>query len=286
MSVVYLNGAYLDRDQARVSVLDRGFLFGDGVYEVIPAYAGRAFLLDRHLERLARSLAAVGIEPPLQRGQWRAIVDTVLTRNGGGDQSVYLQVTRGVAEREHVLSAPVPPTVLVMSRALPGGPPAPVRAVTRADLRWDRCDIKAIALLANVMLRQDAAAAGAYEAIMVRDGHLTEGAASNVFVVSAGRVCTPAHASELLAGITRDVLVELLRGAGVPVHEGVVSETQLHAADEIWLTSSTREVVPVIELDGRAIGGGHPGPRWRQAWQLYQACKAAAGAGASHEAHG
>ncbi len=227
----------------------------------------------------------MGIEPPLQCGQWHAIVDTVLTRNGGGDQSVYVQVTRGVAEREHVLSAPVTPTVLVMSRALPGGPPAPVRAVTRADLRWDRCDIKAIALLANVMLRQDAAAAGAYEAIMVRDGHLTEGAASNVFVVSAGRVCTPAHSSELLAGITRDVLVELLRGAGVPVREGAVAEAQLHTADEIWLTSSTREVLPVIELDGRAIGGGRPGPRWRQAWQLYQACKAA-GAGAAHEAHG
>ncbi len=273
MSTVYLDGTFVPRDEARISVLDRGFVFGDGVYEVIPAYSGAPFRLEQHLARLAASLAAIEIPPPLAPEAWRDVIATVLTRNGGGDQSVYIQVTRGVAERDHAPPAGLRPTVLVMSKPMPVAVPAPVAAISRPDIRWQYCDIKTTALLANVMLRREAAAEGAYETILLRDGRLTEGAASNVFVVSAGHVRTPPRSNEILAGITRDLLLELLREAGVQVEEAQVSEAELRTADEIWITSSTREIVPVTMLDGAPVGAGVPGAMWRQATALYQACK-------------
>ncbi|MGE0384206.1 MAG: aminotransferase class IV [Gammaproteobacteria bacterium] len=275
MSLVYLNGEFLERGQARVPVLDRGFVFGDGVYEVIPVYAGMPFRFAEHLRRLGRSLDAVGIgfDPP--GPDWDEIVTTLIQANGGGDQSVYLQVTRGVAERDHVLAEAIAPTVLVMTKPLAPPAPLPVATITRDDFRWQRCDIKAIALLGNVLARREAAAAGAYEAIFLRDGLLTEGAASNVFVVSDGTVRTPPVSNHLLAGITRDLVLELLRGASIPVQEAAVTRASLEGAQEIWLTSSTREILPVSHLDGRQVGGGAPGPLWSRANALYQDCKRA-----------
>ncbi len=273
----YLNGAVLPLAEARIPVLDRGFIFGDGVYEVIPVFGGRLFRLKEHLARLAASLAAVRIPRPLTDGEWSAVLEDLVARNGGGDQSVYLQVTRGVARRDHVLPGPVSPTVFAMSSPhTPPPEPDPVGAVTREDIRWRYCHIKSIGLLPNVLLRLQAADAGAYEAILIRDGHVTEGAASNVFAVHGGVVSTPPKGPELLPGITRDLIVELLHAARLPCHETPIPAERLASADEIWLTSSVREVLPVTTLDGRPVGSGRPGPLWRRTVALYQAYKARA----------
>ncbi|RME34437.1 MAG: D-amino acid aminotransferase [Gammaproteobacteria bacterium] len=274
MSTVWLNDRFLPAEQARVSVLDRGFLFGDGVYEVIPVYGGRPFRLQRHLRRLERSLAAVGIDNPATRDQWTARIDELVERNGGGDQGVYLQVTRGVAPRQHVPEGELEPTVLLMSNPLPPRSGiARVSAVTLPDDRWGHCDIKSIALLASVLLRIRARGEGAGEAILLRDGELTEGAASNVFTVLDGVVVTPPVSPRLLPGITREVLLELLRKAGIEAEERPVSEQELRNAREIWLTSSTQEITAVTMLDGREIGDGRPGPTCRRADELYQEYK-------------
>lgn len=268
--VVYLDGELVALERAKVSVLDRGFLFGDAVYEVIPVFGGRPLRLDAHLARLARSLAAIGIAEPLSRERWREVIEDLVRRHGGGDQIVYLQVTRGVAEREHVLHAPVEPTVLVMSR--PGAAPSarPVTAITCEDIRWHRCDIKSTALAANVLLRQRAAARGAYEAILLRHGEVTEGAASNVFAVIDGTVCTPPVSNLLLPGVTRDLVLELATAHGLPQRQAPIDAQALRDAQEIWLTSSTRGILPVVELDGRPVGDGAPGPFWRRAHALYE----------------
>lgn len=277
--IVHLNGRLLPIEEACVPVLDRGFIFGDGIYEVVPVYGGRPFRLEEHLDRLERSLSAVRIDNPLTRPQWRALFTDLIERNPGDDRSVYLQITRGVAKRDHAFPKGVRPTVFAM--VTPIAPPDPalaergVPAITRLDTRWARCDIKAITLLANVLARQEAIDAGAAESIFLRDGLAVEGSASNLFAVSSGRIATPPKDNTLLPGITRDVVVELARANGMPVEERAIPEAELRAADELWVTSSTKEIVPVTALDGRPVGDGRVGPVWRHMNALYQDFKTA-----------
>lgn len=279
MSIVYLNGAYLPEEQALVPVTDRGFLFGDGVYEVIPAYGGHLLRLDDHLRRLQHSLDGIRLTNPMTAGQWHELLEQLLKRNpeAGQDLSVYLQVTRGVARRDHAFPQGVSPTVYASVSAItPLGKELfdhGLSAITVADIRWQRCDIKAITLLPNVLMRQQAIDAGAADAILVRDGQVTEGAASNVFIVSAGAVITPPKGQYLLPGITRDLVLELVQSEGLVLREAFFSPETMANADEIWLTSSTREVVAVTRLDGHPVGTGRPGPVWARIYERYQQLK-------------
>jgi len=271
VTIAYLNGEFQPLEDTRISPLDRGFLFADGVYEVIPVYAGRLFRPDAHLDRLERSLASIRIEDPLGRTGWNALLDGIIERNDGGHQAVYLQVTRGVAAREHGFPGNVAPTVFAMTRILDGDPQIlPIDAVTRPDIRWTRCDIKSVALLPNVLMRQEAADASAAEAILIRDGLVTEGTATNVFVVQGNAVSTPPDSPHILGGITRELLKELMNGAGIECRDEPVTETALRAAREIWLSSSTKEVTPVVRLDGKPVGAGVPGPLWERIHGLFQ----------------
>lgn len=274
MTIAYLNGNFLPLEDAHISVLDRGFIFGDGVYEVIPVYAGKLFRLQEHLQRLERSLAAIELSNPLSQAQWQDLLETLIEKNGNGDQSIYLQVTRGVAPRNHNFPAVIKHTVFMMSQ--PFKDPEPllgVKAITRADNRWQRCDIKAISLLSNVLLRQQAVEVGAVESILIRDGYITEGAASNVFIVKQGVVITPPEGAFILTGVTRDLILEVLQHAQIPCQVENISETQLRQADEIWVTSSTREIVPIITLDDQPVGDGKRGAMWQTTWDLFQAYK-------------
>ncbi|QXP85241.1 D-amino acid aminotransferase [Methylococcus sp. ANG] len=267
--LVYLNGEFLPLDQARVSVLDRGFLFGDGVYEVIPVYGGRPLRLGEHLRRLDDSLRGIRMTSPLSRAEWAEIVGRLI--DGVNDQSVYLQVTRGAGPgRDHSIPVGVWPTVFAMSSPIAQVPAAGARAITLDDIRWRWCNIKAITLLPNVLLRQEAVDKGCAEAVLVRDGHVTEGTASNVFAVIDGVIVTPPKGPELLPGITRDLVLELAQADGLRARERRIGLEEFRGADEIWITSSTREVLPVIELDGRPVGRGTPGRVWERVSVLYQ----------------
>jgi D-alanine transaminase len=274
---VYLNGEFMPLAEAKVSVLDRGFIFGDGIYEVIPVYGGRLFRLPHHLQRLDHSLQAIRLANPLSHPQWQALLEELIARNGGGDQSLYLQLTRGVSERDHRFPVNTPPTVFAMSTplAVTQEAPLPSRAITVEDIRWQLCHIKSVALLPNILLRQQALDAGADEAIMVRDGEVTEGTASNIFVVRDGCVTTPPTGHLLLPGITRDLVVELCQRHQIPCQEQRLDEEALRQADEIWLTSSTREIVPVVELNQQPVANGRPGPIWEEISRHYQAYKRA-----------
>ncbi|WP_018873409.1 D-amino acid aminotransferase [Thioalkalivibrio sp. ALJ16] len=283
MSIAYFNGEYLPLDAVRISPLDRGFLFGDSVYEVIPSYGGRFFLLEQHLQRLERSLAAIRLASPHEPSQWRERLEGLLQRNGDPatpDLGIYLQVTRGVAPRDHAFPAEAQPTILAM--VSPIRPLSEtirdqgVAAVTAPDQRWAHCDIKATTLLANVLARQGATEQGAQEAILLRDGQVTEGAASNVLVVVDGEVITPPLAATVLPGVTRSLVLKLARSAGYPVAERNLSEHELRRADEVWLTSSTREVLPVTRLDDQPVGDGRPGPVWQRIHAAYQVAKSGA----------
>jgi len=276
-SIVYLNGEYLPLDQACVPVLDRGFIFGDGVYEVIPVYGGKAFRLQHHLQRLKNSMQAVRLTNPHTDEEWSTIINDVVTRNNGGDQSIYLQITRGVARRDHRFPGDATPTVFVMSNLFEAVPKEQlehgVNAITLDDIRWQYCSIKSIALLPNILLRQQAVEQGAAEAILLRNGEVTEGAASNVFIVKDGVIITPPKTDCLLPGITRDLLVEQANEHGLAVKETNIKQTDLETADEIWLTSSTKEILPVTQLNGQTVGSGKPGTVWQQMYALYQAYK-------------
>lgn len=277
MSTVYLNGAFVAREKASVSVLDRGFLLGDGVYEVIPAYRGKLFLLEAHLNRLQASLDEIAIGNPMSNEQWSAMLNELVAQNGSGDLSVYLQVTRGAAERDHAFPENTPPTIFAMANPIQPTDPQlyenGVSAHVMDDNRWIRCNIKSISLLPNVLLRQSAIEQGFAEAILVRDGMVTEGAASNVFAIIDGTVYTAPPGPYLLTGITRDLVVELLSQGHIPFKHQSFSRDQLLAAEEVWVTSSTKEVVPVTSLDGQPVGTGKPGAVWKQVSELYKEYK-------------
>lgn len=272
--LVYLNGEYLPLNEAKVSVLDRGFIFGDGVYEVIPAYGGKALRFEHHMQRLQNSLDAVRISNPLSNEQWLEIISKLIAETGSEDQSIYLHITRGVASRDHQFPDEAKPTVFVMSNILqPVNPKLlqeGISAVTLDDFRWQHCNIKAIALLPNILLRQQAVEKDSMEAILIRDGNMTEGAASNLFIVSNGVIKTPPKDNKLLPGITRDLIVELAESHNMPAEEIVISEKEFLAAEEIWLTSSTKEVLPVTKLNEQPVGNGKPGAIWQDMYQKYQ----------------
>lgn len=273
---VYLNGVFLPLAQATIPVLDRGFMFGDGVYEVIPVYNGQAFRLDEHIQRLQASLAAVRIRNPLTTVAWRAMLLQLIAENKAlQDQSLYLQVTRGVAPRDQAFPPEsVAPTVFAMSMALQTPSTALVQsgvaAITALDIRWDRCNIKAISLLANVLLRQQAVDEAVAETIMLREGWLTEGSSTNVFVVAQDKLLAPPKSQHMLTGVTYDVILELAAAHGIASAVAPVSEAQLRSADEIWITSSTKEILAIISLDGQRVGQGQPGPLFQRMYALYQ----------------
>ena len=279
LSQVYLNGQYLPPDQAKVSVFDRGFIFGDGIYEVIPVFGGRLFRLAHHLSRLDASLAAIRLRNPHTAQEWNSIFTRLLEKDGKDDQSIYLQITRGVAPRDHAFPPNITPTVFAYAQPLKYSPPEQlaqgVAAVTTADIRWARCDIKAIALLANALLRQQAIDQGAVEAILVRDGVVTEGAASNIFVVKNGRLITAPKGPFILPGITRDLVVEIARAHGINCDELPVKLETLSSADEVWLTSSTKEILPITRIDDKPVGSGKPGPMHARMFALYKEYKQA-----------
>ena len=270
--IVYLNGEYLPLRLAKISVLDRGFLFGDGVYEMIPVYGGKPLRLAEHLERLGNSLSGIRMASPLDQGQWVDIFSRLIC--GSQDQSIYLQITRGVGtKRDHAFPAGVAPTVFVMCTPIAPIPASAAKAVTLPDIRWQWCHIKAITLLANVLQRQQALDEGCAEAILIRDGNVMEGAASNVFAVVDGVLLTPPKGNYILPGITRDLVVELAQANAMPLEQRSISLEELRVAEEVWLTSSMREVLPVVELDGRTVGNGEIGPVWARMNALYQAFK-------------
>lgn len=285
-AVCYLNGDYLPLEQAKVSVLDRGFIFGDGVYEVIPAYGGHLFRLQQHLQRLHNSLNAIKLSNPLSNNQWQDMLQSLVKKNQDqrtADQSVYLQLTRGVAKRDHAFPENTPATVFAMSNPLFAADREKIQAgaaaITLDDIRWRYCHIKTIALLPNILLKQQAIEKHAIEAILVREGQVTEGSTSNLFIVSNGVIKTPIKSEQLLPGITRDLIVELAQKNGLDCEETTISEAELHTADEIWLSSSTREILPVTRLNDKTVGTGTAGPLWQKMIEIYQAYKQALRAG-------
>lgn len=274
----YLDGDYLPIEKARISPLDRGFLFGDGAYEVMPVYGGRPFRLEAHCARLTHSLAELRMHDPLSRDQWREIFSTLIERNGGGDQYLYCQVTRGVERgRSHAPLPVVPRTIFAFCAPLPATSRAVleegVACVTATDTRWARCDIKSTALLANVLLRQLAVEAGAAETILLRDGQLTDASSSAVHAVIGGELHTPPNSREILPSTTRTVMEEVATRIGIPWRAAPVSEAELRGAEEIWISAATREVQPVTRLDGRRVGDGRPGPLWRRVYEEFQRWK-------------
>jgi D-alanine transaminase len=273
---VYLNGRWLPLAEAGVSPLDRGFLYGDGVYEVIPVYSRRAFRVDEHLKRLQATLEGIHLANPLDLPAWKAIVDKLIAEAPWEDQSIYLQVTRGADDKRDHAFPPltVPATVFAFSSPLVTTP-ADVRArgvaaITVPDLRWARCDLKVVSLLANVLARQQAVEQGCAEALLIRDGFMKEGAASNIFVVKDGVLLAPPKTTLMLPGITYDVILELAAACGQPVKIREIEASELRTADEIWMTSSTKEILAITTLDGDPVGNGQPGPLGEAMWQRYQ----------------
>lgn len=278
LPLCYLNGDYLPLGEARISPLDRAFLYADAVYEVMPVYGGRPFRFAAHRERLSRSLAGISMEDPHTLDAWRAILGTLIERNGGGDQYVYWQVSRGVQlGRTHAPLPHIPRTVFAFCAPWPEAPAdlaeRGVACVTAADTRWARCDIKSTALLANVLLRQRSVDAAAAETILLRDGELTEASASAVHVVLGGEVLMPPNSPRILPGTTRGAVEEMAARAAIICRVQPISEAQLRGADEVWISAATREVQPVTVLDGHPIGSGRPGPLWRRVYEELQRYK-------------
>ena len=284
MARVFLNGRWLAQDQAHVSVMDRGFLFGDGVYELIPVYSRQPFRLEQHLGRLQQSLDGIGLANPHRPEEWIALVAQLAREAEWEDQSIYIQVTRGpMAVRNHAFPKQVTPTVLLLAEPM-ATPPASQRAqgiavVSTADIRWLRCDLKTTSLLANCLLRQMAVAAGCVETVLFRDGFLTEGSASSIFVVKDGVLLAPIKNHLMLPGITYDVVLELAAQHGLPHAVRDITEAETRAADELWMCSSTKEVLPIVSLDGRPVGarvgaGATPGPVFARMYAWYQEFKA------------
>jgi D-alanine transaminase len=278
-AVAYLNGRFLPLEQVSISPLDRGFLFADGVYEVIPVFHGHLFRLEQHLQRLADGLAAIRLDSALaQKTDWPALLGELVDRNGSGNLVLYLQVTRGAPQtRDHNFPSVTVPTVFAMANPLkPATGPmyeVGIAVVTQPDIRWNACHIKSIGLLPNVLARQQAVDQGATDAILVRDGYLTEGSAGNLFLVCDGVLLTPPKDWRILPGITRDLVLELAAANGIGWREQALPVALLNDVSEVWLTSSTKELIPVTKVDGRPVGDGKPGPLWRRMHALYQAYK-------------
>jgi len=265
-------------ENATVSVMDRGFLFGDGVYEVIPVFGNKLLRLDEHLQRLQNSLDRISLPNPKKNEEWAGIFSTLLEKNPGEDRAVYLQISRGAyAKRDLAINAQYPATVFAM--VLHVTPPAVevvskgISAITVDDFRWNACDIKSTSLLGSVMLRQQASQAKVEDAILIKNGMVTEGTASNVFLVKEGVLSTPPTGLLLLPGITRDLVIEIARNNAILVEERDIQEAELYTADEIWMPSSTREIAPVIKLNGETVGTGTAGPMWKRVMDLYQEYK-------------
>ncbi|MGK9233300.1 D-amino acid aminotransferase [Inquilinus limosus] len=274
MTLAYWNGSYLPLDEVKVSPLDRGFLFADGVYEVVAVYDGRIFELDAHLDRLARSLAAVRIDPGLDRAALAAVFLRLAETAPRPAATIYMQVTRGApAQRSHAFPAGAQASILAFAGPLKRLGRAQQEdgfaLVTAPDIRWLRCDIKSIALLPSVLAAQRATEAGVLETVMIRDGLVSECAASNVFVVKDGRVVTPVADHRILDGINRRIAIRLATELGIPVEQRDVAEAELRTADEIWITSTTKELAPIVRLDGAAVGSGRPGPVWRRVREAF-----------------
>jgi D-alanine transaminase len=278
LPICFLNGDYLPLREARISPLDRGFLYSDGCYEVTPVYGGRPFRFQQHHDRLARSLEEIQMHDPLSRDAWRGIYRELIARNDASDLYVYVQVTRGAEfGRNHAPLPDVPRTVFAFAAPWPAGRAGwrenGLSAVSALDTRWARCDIKSVSLLANVLLRQLACDEDASETILLRDGQLTDASASSVHVAIGGELRTPPNSWKLLPGTTRGVIEEIAERAGVKWRSAVVSEDELRASDEILLGAATREIQPITTLDGKKIGDGKPGPVWRRLYEAYQTYK-------------
>lgn len=277
--LVYLNGALTPLSEARVPVLDRGFIFGDGIYEVIPIYDGKMFRSEQHLARLARSLRAVGMSNPHEREEWLALIARVVNANPAPNQMVYIQVTRGVAPRKHAFPQDASPTVFIMSNPLVLPSPAArergVACVAMEDRRWLHCDVKSTSLLGNVLAAQNAAEHDAAETIQFRDGFLTEASSSNVWVAKDGRLLAPPKDNLILEGIRYGLIEEMCAAGGIPLVVRRIARSEVFDADEVLLSSATKEVLPVISIDGRRIGDGQPGPIYRKLYAAYQDAKAA-----------
>ena len=281
--MIYLNGEWMPIEEAKIPVLDRGFIFGDGIYEVIPVYGRKPFRAQGHLDRLRRSLEAIRIADPLGESGWRGLIAEIIARQPFENQAVYMQVTRGVARRDHAFPTDATPTVFLMSNPL-ATPPAEayargVACVTAEDNRWLRCDIKSTSLLGNVLMRQLAADQGAIETVMFRDGYLSEASASNVLMVKNGVIVSPLKDHLVLPGITLDAAIDLARESGLPLEMRRISQAEVRDADELWLSSSTKEVLPITVLDGKPVGhgaqAGKPGPMFEKMRAAYQTAKAA-----------
>ena len=274
--IVYLNGEFLPLATARVSVLDRGFIYGDGVYEVVPVYGRKPFRMPQHLARLARTLAGVGLADP-HAGRWEALIAELIDRQPFEDQAVYVQVTRGVAKRDHAFPQGVEPTVFMMSNplVLPTREQVErgVAVVTAEDNRWLRCDLKTTSLIGNVLMRQYAVEHDAIETVMFRDGLLTEASASNVLVVREDSIIAPPKDNLILPGITYDATLEIAQSAGMPLEVRPVTRDEALSADEMWLSSSSKEVLAVTRVDGEPFAGGVPGPVFRRIYDAFQARK-------------
>lgn len=278
---VYLNGEFMAREDAKISVFDRGFMFGDGVYEVTPAYGRRPFRLHQHLQRLERSLAEIRISNPLSVAQWTSLTGQLVTKNPWDNQGIYMQITRGVAPRDHAFPKDAKATVFMMCNELMTPPDSfyeqGAECISAPDTRWLRCQIKSTSLLGNVLARQLAADAGALECIMFRDGFLTEASACNVMVVKNGTVLAPPQDNLILPGITYNVALELMRANNVRLEERKISEAEVRCADELWLTSTTKELIPVVKLDGRPVGNGagagKPGAVFERMHALFRASR-------------
>ena len=273
-SPAFLNGEYQPLDECKVSVLDRGFIFGDGIYELLPVYANKPFYLEQHLQRLLRSMAEIRIENPYVLNEWKTLIQNLIEQAEHGDLAIYVQVTRGVAPRDHVFPKDGQATVFAMANPLPpllhdqlqNG----VELITCEDIRWQRCDIKVISLLANILAKQDAVLASAVEAIMVRENNALEGAASNLFIVRDGTVYTHPKDHLILPGITRDFVIELLGELNIECKQQTIPKDWLYSSDEVWITSSTKEVLAATKIDQKVIANGKPGELWHKTYELYQ----------------
>ena len=278
LPTVYLNGSYLPIENAHISPLDRGFIFGDGVYEVIPYYDGRGLCAAEHLDRLQRSMDALYMTNPYSNAQWTSAINGLIANNGGGNLAIYIQVTRGVAKRDFPPPAGLTPTVFMMANPLPTPKPEiytnGISVASLDDNRWLRCQIKSTALLGAVLLKHEADLQGGDEAILFRDGYLTESSASNIVAVKNGVILCPPLDNLILGGITYLLMMELAKQAGLPLDVRRVSRKEVRDADELWILSSTKEVVPIVTLDGKPIGhgveAGKPGPAFKKMYQLFQ----------------